>query len=187
MAKLLIFPRKTLAARYYVVPSASRPATRRSEIKIHATRLFSAFFSPTGPRGGGKRPAVRGHHGYILRGYRHAGWEEGTTRNRGGGEGDLTEFANQISSLVYEILGRKEKGAGTLLAFVPIIVPKPTFYPPRVRVWPRSPLNQPFPRQNCYLLETIVAAKKFREIKISSSPPRNESDPFDRLFVATDN
>lgn len=58
--KLLIFPQKTLAARY-VVPSASRSATRRSEIKIHATRLFSAF-SPTGPGG---RPAGQ-HHGACV-------------------------------------------------------------------------------------------------------------------------
>lgn len=142
MAKLLIFPQKTLAARYYVVPSASRPADE-AEVKLKFMRRV--FSRPSLPRGPGRRrrrrrrrPAVRrGHHGvYLVLGRE----EEGMTRNRGGGgggggEGDLTEFANQISSLVYEILvGRSgEKGAGTL-AFVPIIVPKPTFYPPvRVR------------------------------------------------------
>lgn len=162
---------------------------RRGEVKLKfMRRVFSRPSSlPRGPGEGGNVPQYGDITGISCAVTATRGWEEGTTRNRGGGEGDLTEFANQISSLVYEILGRKEKGAGTLLAFVPIIVPKPTFYSPRVRVWPRSPLNQPFPRQNCYLLETIVAAKKFREIKISSSPPRNESDPSDRLSVATDN
>jgi len=57
-AKLLIFPRKTLAARY-AVPSASRgPAARRGEIKIHAaTRLFSGACL-AGTAGG--RPAREG-------------------------------------------------------------------------------------------------------------------------------
>lgn len=55
-AKLLIFPRKTLAARY-VVPSASRGWRQgRGEIKIHAaTRLFSA----AGLAGCMRRPAGR--------------------------------------------------------------------------------------------------------------------------------
>lgn len=92
-------------------------------------RVFSRPSSlPRGPGEGGNVPQYGDITGISCAVTRE--WEEGTTRNRGGGEGDLTEFANQISSLVYEILGRKEKGAGTLLAFVPIIVPKPTFYPP---------------------------------------------------------
>lgn len=171
-AKLLIFPQKTLAARYYVVPSASRPADE-AEVKLKfMRRVFSRPSLPRGPGGascsttGTSRRGVRVYPARLSRG--EGG--EGMTRNRGGGgggEGDLTEFANQISSLVYEILvGRSgEKGAGTL-AFVPIIVPKPTFYPPCSCVCPRLPLNQPFPRQNCYLLETIVVAKEeFREVR----------------------
>lgn len=87
---------------------------RRSEIKIHATRVFSRPSLPRGPSS-------------CNEGTSRGGERRGMTRNRGG-EGDLTEFANQISSLVYEILseGAAERERRGALAFVPIIVPKPT-------------------------------------------------------------
>lgn len=98
-------------------------------------RVFSRPCSPTRPRGVLQDSINRA----CVYPARLPPWKEGMTRNRGG-EGDLTEFANQISSLVYEILSEARRKGTERFAFVPIIVPKPTFYS-GLACAPRSPFK----------------------------------------------
>lgn len=103
-AKLLIFPRKTLAARY-VVPSASRSRRRGgAKLKFMRRRAFSRPCVSRDPQGvprGRKARAMKDTAGRTSpRECQREGGRETAGDSARGSVGNLPKFANQIRSPV---------------------------------------------------------------------------------------